>query len=94
MVAVFGIGSLLLIGAVIGCAWGVTHALSRSNRTWAVVFASCIALLVVTGLGVALIHAPYLLRSLDQLGFLATTFFALGCMVWYLLGERATAVHR
>jgi hypothetical protein len=94
MVAVFGVGSLLLIGAVIGSAWGVTHALSRSNRSWAVVFASCFALLVLTGLGVALIHAPYLLRSLDELGFLAMTLFALGCIAWYLLGERIRAAHQ
>lgn len=94
MVTVFGVGTPLVIGAVIGSAWGVTHALSRSKRAWAIIFAWCIALLVMSGIGMGLIHAPFLLRSLDQLGFLTTTLFALGCLAWYLLSELVRTAHR
>jgi hypothetical protein len=93
MVAVIGVSILLVLGASIASIWGAGHAASRSDWNWAVVFAACMALLAITGIGLAVIHAPYLLRTLDQLVFLVTTLVALALTGWYLLSERVWAAH-
>ena len=68
MMAFYGVSSLLIVAALIGSIWGVIHALARpSNKAWAVVFATCIVLLTASATGLLVIHAPYLLRTVDHL---------------------------
>jgi hypothetical protein len=95
MMAFYGVSSLLIVAALMGSIWGVIHALARpSNKAWAVVFATCIVLLIASAIGLLVIHAPYLLRTVDHLALVATTLSALAFTAWYLLGEAVWATDR
>ena len=91
----YGVSSLLIAAALIGSVWGVIHALARpSNRAWAVVFTTCIVLLVASTIGLYVIHAPYLLRTVDHLALVAVSLSALAFTAWYLLSEAVWATNR
>jgi len=93
--AFYGVSSLLITTALIGSVWGAIHALSRpSNKAWAVLFATCIVLLVASAIGLLVIHAPYLLRTVDHLALVAASLSALAFAAWYLPGKAVWATHR
>jgi len=84
-----------MIGAGIGSIWCLSRSLIRtSHRGWTVLFASYIILLAVSGIGLALIHAPYHLRTADHIVFRATIVAALAFTCWYVFGERFLATNR
>jgi hypothetical protein len=95
MMAFYGVSSLLITAALIGSVWGAIHALARpSSRAWAVVFATCIVLLVASAIGLLVIHASYLLRTVDHVALVAASLSALAFTAWYLLGKAAWATNR
>jgi hypothetical protein len=95
MMAFYGVSSLLIAAALIGSVWGVIHALARpSNKAWAAIFATCIVLLTASAIGLLVIHAPYLLRTVDHLALVAASVSALAFTAWYVLGEAAWATNR
>ena len=95
MVDFYGVSSLLIAAALIGSIWGIIHSLARpSNKAWAVVFATCIVLLIAThAIGLLVIHAPYLLRTVDHLALIAATLSALAFTAWYLIGQASWATN-
>lgn len=98
MTAVLSIGALLVIGAVVGSVWGFADSLRRSRTLvgtahagawgWVVLFAALMALFFSSGIGIAVIHAPYVLRTLDTVLFVATALSAVGCASLYVLTVR------
>jgi hypothetical protein len=95
MLDFYGVSSLLIAAALIGSIWGVMHSLARpSDKAWAVVFTTCIVLLIASAIGLLVIHAPYLLRTVDHLALVAATLSALAFTAWYLLGQASWAANR
>ena len=95
MVAFYGVSSPLITAALIGSVWGAIHALARpTNRAWAVVFATSIVLLVASAIGLLVIHAPYLLRTVDHVALVAASLSSLTFTAWYLLGKAVLATNR
>jgi hypothetical protein len=95
MIDFYGVSSLLIAAALIGSIWGIIHSLARpSNKAWAVVFATCIVLLIASAIGLLVIHAPYLLRTVDHLALIAATLSALAFTAWYLIGQASWAANR
>jgi hypothetical protein len=91
----YGVSSVLIAAALFGSFWGVIHSLTRPpNKAWAAVFAMCIVLLIASAIGLLVIHAPYLLRTVDHLALVATALSALAFTAWYLLSEAVRANNR
>jgi len=97
MAVVLGAGSPIVFAAAVGSAWGFVDALTRPDSLfqavhvskWGLVaaFGALTVLIVSSGIGFDVIHAPYLLKTLNALLFMATSVSALAwasSYVWIL----------
>jgi len=89
-----GVVGIVVVAAVIGSLWGLLDALflpaarfqaARASKwRWVAAFVALTALLALSRIGIAGIHAPYRLKDIVAFLFLVTSVSAVACASWYL----------
>jgi hypothetical protein len=101
MIEVHTVTSPIVLCAVVASAWGFVDALNRpesvfqaaqvSKWAWVAAFGALAILVLLSGVGTRVIHAPYLLKSLNALFLLGASASAVtGTALYIFLVRRSS----